>query len=223
MEKIKHFLNEQKIPYNDLSQYEIAFLHSSYTNETPEDDESNERIEFLGDSILGHIVAEYLYKNFPKYNQGDMTLIKHHFVNTEYLSNIGRKLQLEKLSKFGHGVDVNNLSNAIYEDIVESLIGVIYLDAGLKATENFIYKHILSKMKDVSIDDMKDSKTKLQELMATEKRGTVFYKTDNKFNEEDKMFTSRVYFDDVIIGLGKGLSKKDAEKAAANNALERMV
>lgn len=223
MEDIREFLVAQDIKYNDLSQYELAFMHSSYTNETPEDDESNERIEFLGDSILGHIVAEFLYKNFPDYTQGDMTLMKHYFVNTEYLSGIGKELELEKLMRVGVGTSKSGLSGSMYEDVIESLIGVIYLDAGLEETEKFIHKHITSKMIGLSIDDVKDPKTKLQELMQTDSRLSVTYDTDKKFNEEDKKFTSRALFEGNVIGVGRGFSKKDAEKEAAQEALERMA
>ncbi len=223
MKHIEDFLKEQDIKYNDISQYELAFMHSSYTNETPEDDESNERVEFLGDSILGHIVAEYLYKNFPNHNQGDMTLIKHHFVNTEYLSKIGKELEIEKLVRVGVGTSKTGFSDSMYEDVIESLIGVIYLDAGLEETQKFIHKHITSKMDGIDVDDVKDSKTKLQELMQTESRSSVSYNTDKKFNESTKLFTSRAIFEGNVIGVGEGYSKKEAEKDAAREALERMV
>src|SRR5210317_103797 len=95
-QNIKEFLDGQGIKYKDISKYELAFVHSSYINEINSDDESNERIEFLGDSILGHIVAEFLYLKFPHYSQGDMTLIKHHFVNTDYLSKIGKEINIDK-------------------------------------------------------------------------------------------------------------------------------
>ncbi len=223
MEDIRNFLEQQDVKFNDLTQYELAFMHSSYTNETPEDDESNERVEFLGDSVLGYLVAEFLYKNFPKYNQGEMTLMKHYFVNTEYLSKLGKELQIEKLMRVGVGASMTGLSDSMYEDVIESLIGVIYLDAGLEETKKFLHKHITSKMTNITLDDVKDPKTKLQELMQTESRSSVKYDTDKKFNEEDKLFTSRALFDGTIIGEGKGYSKKEAEKEAAKEALERMA
>ncbi len=223
---IKEFLDGQGIKYNDISKYELAFVHSSYINEAhkgDEDSESNERIEFLGDSILGHIVAEFLYLNFPNYNQGDMTLIKHHFVNTEYLSKIGKEINIDKYMKLGGGTQKSGLSDSMYEDAIESLVGVIYLDAGLEETEKFIHKHITSHIMEITVDDVKDSKTKLQELMQTDSRKSVTYDTDKFFNEEDKMFTSRALFDNNVIGKGRGHSKKEAEKEAAKNALERMA
>ncbi len=223
---IKEFLDGQNIKYNDITKYELAFVHSSYINEAhegEEDSESNERIEFLGDSILGHIVAEFLYLNFPQYNQGDMTLVKHHFVNTEYLSGIGKQINIEKYMKLGGGTQKSGLSDSMYEDAIESLVGAIYLDAGLEETEKFIHKHITSHIMEITVDDVKDPKTKLQELMQTDSRKSVTYDTDKFFNEEDKMFTSRALFDKNVIGTGRGHSKKEAEKDAAKNALERMA
>ncbi len=223
MANLKEFLDEQGIKFNDIKQYELAFVHSSYINEHTEITESNERVEFLGDSILGHVVAEFLYKNFPEYNQGDMTLLKHHFVNTEYLSSIGKKIEIEKYMLIGGGTVKSGLSDSMYEDAIESLVGVIYLDAGQEEVEKFIYKHITSNIEGISIEDVKDPKTKLQELMQTESRNSVTYSTDKHFNPEDKMFTSRSIFEGTVIGVGRGTSKKEAEKDAARNALERMV
>ncbi len=221
--EIKEFLEAQDIKYNDIKHYEIAFVHSSYTNEAPKHDESNERIEFLGDSILGHVVAEFLFKNFREFDQGDMTLMKHHFVNTEYLSKVGKEIHIEKYMKLGGGTQKTGLSDSMFEDAIESLVGAIYLDAGIEETAKFIHKHITSKIIGLTIDDVKDSKTKLQELMQTESRKSVTYDTDKHFNDEDKMFTSRAMFDGTVIGVGRGHSKKEAEKEAAKNALERIA
>ncbi len=223
MNNLKEFLEEQGILFNDIKQYELAFIHSSYINEHPGVYESNERVEFLGDSILGHVVAEYLYKNFPQYNQGDMTLLKHHFVNTEYLSKIGKEIEIEKYMLIGTGIFKTGFSDSMYEDAIESLVGVIYLDAGIVEAEKFIHKHITSKIESMNLEDTKDPKTKLQELMQTESRNSVTYSTDKHFDPTDKMFTSRAMFDGNSIGVGRGTSKKEAEKEAAKNALERMA
>lgn len=223
MENIEKFLKEQNIKFNDIKNYELVFIHSSYINENHEAPESNERIEFLGDSILGHIVAEFLYKNFENYDQGEMTLIKHHFVNTEYLAKIGRDIHIEKYMKLGGGTQKSGLTDSMFEDTIESLIGAIYLDCGLEETEKFIYKHITSKIEGITVEDVKDPKTKLQELVQTDSRKSIIYNTDKHFNDKDKMFTSRVVLDGNEMGQGRGHSKKEAEKEAAKDALERMV
>lgn len=222
MEQIKAFLKKENIKYKDLKQYELPFLHTSYTHETPWDDESYERLEFFGDSVLGGVVSKFLYLNFPQYDQGDMTLLKHFVVNKEFLAKVGRKLKLHELLWLGVGEDRYNLSDSVYEDVFEALVGAIYLDAGRKEASKFIHKHITSNLEHITLDDVKDPKTKLQEMLQVEKRMSVTYDTDKK-PDEDKLFTSRVIFGESIIGVGKGTSKKDAEKAAAKDAIERQA
>ena len=184
MEKIKDFLERENIKYKKIEMYEIAFLHSSYTHETPWDDESYERIEFLGDSVLGKVVSEFLYINFPTYDQGDMTLMKHYVVNKKFLAEVGKKLGLAELMWLGAGEDRNNLSDSVYEDVFEALVGAIYLDAGADEVKKFIHKNITSKVKEIDIEDVKDPKTKLQELLQSEKRQSVTYDTDKRLDLE---------------------------------------
>lgn len=225
MNKIKKFLEKEKINYVDLNNYELSFSHSSYTHETREDDESYERLEFLGDSILGNIVAEYLYINFPEYDQGVMTLMKHYVVNKDYLSMVGKKLNLVEPLRLGaafQDINKDEISSSIYEDVFEALVGAIFLDAGLEETKLFVHKHITSNLHKISENDVKDSKTKLQELLQSESRGSVIYKT-SKFANDNGMFESKILFDDSILGKGSGYSKKEAEKEAARDALERMA
>ncbi|NQX83169.1 MAG: ribonuclease III [Mycoplasmataceae bacterium] len=222
MDNIKKFIEKQGIKYKNIENYEISFLHPSYTHETKQNNESYERMEFLGDSILGKSVTEYLYLNFPQYDQGDMTLMKHFVVNKEFLAVIGKELKLHELIWLGAGEDKNNLSDSVFEDTFESLVGAIYLDAGNEEVEKFIYKHITSKLSSIDINSVKDPKTKLQELLQSETRQSVTYKTDGRSNEE-KIFASKAMFNDSIIGQGQGFSKKEAEKSAAQDAIERMA
>ena len=224
MKKIEQFLKSEGIRINNINNYKLPFIHSSYTHEAISND-SYERLEFLGDSILGQIVSEHLYRNFPEYNQGDMTLIKHYVVNKEYLSMIGRKINIEKYMWLGSGENRDNLSDSVYEDVIESLVAAIYLDAGVKETKKWLNKHILSKIQEMDTLTVKDSKTRLQELLQSEKRETVQYNTSNgkRDNKNNMVFTSKAMFDKQIIGTGTGGSKKEAEKTAAKNAIERMV
>lgn len=220
--RVENFLKKEGIKYNDVWNYELPFLHSSYTHETPWDDESYERLEFLGDSILGKIVSEHLYLEYPNYDQGDMTLVKHYVVNKEFLANVGRELELHKVLELGQGEDRNNLSDSVFEDVFEALVGAIYLDAGTDEINKFISKHITSKIPNISLNDVKDPKTRLQELLQSETRKSVTYDTDGR-PDENKLFSSRAMFDGQAMGSGKGSSKKEAEKAAAKDAIERMV
>ncbi len=225
MTKIANFLKSQNLNYKDISLYEPAFLHSSYTHETPWDDESYDRLEFLGDSILGKIVSEYLYINFPEYDQGDMTLIKHFFVNKEYLAKVGRELGLQKLMFLGQGEDPNNLSDSVFEDVFESLVGAIYLDLGHEILVKWLDKLILKKIDSIKPEETKDPKTRLQEMLHLDKRKAVFYNTNNgdRDNDGNLVFKAQAIFEDNVVGEGYGPSKKEAEKIAAKDAIERMV
>lgn len=225
MDRIKEFLERAGIKYNDLNKYEEPFLHSSYTNETPWDDVSYDRLEFFGDSILGFYTTEHLFNIFPNYNEGEMTLIKNRIVNKEALSKIGRELEIQNLMFLGQGEDKNNLSDSIFEDVIESLIGAIYLDAGDIEARKFVLNYILKDIELLTVEDAKDSKSKLQELIQADNRKSVFYKTDNGIRLKDGKlsFTAKAIFEGTTIGKGKGLSKKEAEKAAAKDAIDRMA
>lgn len=223
MNRIKEFLEKVGIKYNNSKAYETPFLHSSYIHETPWDDQSYDRLEFLGDSLLGFYASEYLFRNFPEYNEGDMTLVKHYLVNKEGLSKVGRRLKLEDLLFLGQGEDRDNLSDSIYEDVMESLIGAIYLDAGHEEAKKFVIEYILKEAQNVTADDVKDSKTKLQELLQGETRKSVTYRTDKGVRDEDSkmLFKAQAIFEDMVIGEGTGFSKKEAEKNAAQDAIDR--
>ncbi len=225
MDRIREFLERVGIKYKDIKKYEEPFLHSSYIHETPWDDVSYDRLEFFGDSILGFYTTEHLFNTFPNYSEGEMTLIKHHVVNKEALSKIGRELEIEKLMFLGQGEDRNNLSDSIFEDVIESLIGAIYLDAGDKEARKFVKDYILKDVEKLTLDDAKDPKSKLQELIQADNRKSVSYETDNGIRQEDGklLFTSKAIFETTTIGEGQGLSKKEAEKVAAKDAIDRMA
>ena len=223
-QKLKAFLKKNDIKYNNIHYYKKAFTHSSFSHESQNDDKSYERLEFLGDSILGKIVAEHLFLKYPNYDQGDMTLVKHHLVNKNFLAVVGKKLGFEKVMFLGEGEDRNSLSVSIFEDVFESLVAAIYLDSGSKAANDFVHKHICSKSAKVSVVDIKDPKTRLQELLQSVKRKSVTY----KIVKEEKIdnvnyFNAIVMFDGNKLGAGRGLSKKEAEKEAAKNAYKKVA
>lgn len=225
MKTIKGLLEQENIAYNSLSNYELAFKHTSFINESKTSKESYERLEFLGDAILGMLVSEHLYTNHPEYDQGDMTLIKHYFVNKDALVAINKEVGLKDFIFLGVG-SADKPSDSILADIVESFIGAIYLDAGYEEVKKWVASRFFSKIDATPIDQVKDSKTRLQELLQLETRKSVTYRTDNGTTTEeskDKIFTSQAIFDNNVIGEGTGRSKKDAEKAAASDAIERMA
>ncbi len=226
MKNIEELLNKLEIKYKELRLYEKAFSHSSYVNESKDKTiESYERLEFLGDSILNNIVALYLFNNFEDRDPGELTLTRSYVVKKEFLAKIGRELQFEEYIKVGVGERKTKLSNSIYEDVFESLVAAIYLDAGYEEAKNFIINKICSKIKDIDIDNLKDYKTKLQEFLQNEKGKSVKYqKIDEKNNADGtKTFEAIAMFEENVLGKGTGQSIKKAEQAAAKEALNKVT
>ncbi len=229
IEQIKLFLVKQKIPFQNLELYRYAFTHTSYVHETIKSESkiihSYERMEFLGDAVLGKIIAEFLFKEYNYLEPGDLSLMRSKIVCKESLSKIGKNLNLNKLIFFGKG-EMNKIpSDSVFEDVVESFIAAIYLDLG----EAFTQKYVLTLFKPYIIDidtaELKDYKTKLQELLQSEKRKSVTYKTIRELKQKNGTieFHVKVYFDQTVLGFGKGESKKKAQQMAARDAYEKMV
>lgn len=223
--EIKFFLEEHNIKYRAIDNYILAFTHMSFVHESKIFFvESYERLEFLGDAVLGHIVSEYIYKNFSEMSEGELTLLRSNLVNKKNLGKIGRELNFEKYIKIGQGEQKDNLSDSVYEDIFESLVGAIYLDIGYRAVKKFVLKHIKAKIDTINFNNLKDFKTKLQEVLQSAKGKSVNYKLVKQKRIDNVMhFWSNVIFDDQILGQGHGLSKKDAEQKAAKDAYNRMA
>jgi len=220
---LENFLTKQNIKFNNIEQYNVAFTHTSFVHEQKEEVESYERLEFLGDAILGKIISGYLFNEMDM-DPGDMTLLRSNIVNKKFLSMVGRELSLNEYMRLGKGENKDTLSDSVYEDVYESLIGAIYLDAGYEQTKEFIYQTIIPKINDIDLDDLKDYKTKLQELLQAEKGKSVTYKTINQERIDNVLhFEAVAEFDDQVLGTGKGLSKKSAEKEAAKDAYKRVA
>ncbi len=226
MKNIKELLDKLEINYKELKLYEKAFSHSSFVNESKDKTiESYERLEFLGDSILNNIVALYLYNNFVDRDPGELTLTRSYVVKKEFLAKVGKELKFEEYIKVGVGERKTKLSNSIYEDVFESLVAAIYLDAGYDETKNFIINKICSKIKDIDIDNLKDYKTKLQEFLQNEKGKSVKYEKISEKNNADgtKTFEASALFEENVLGTGIGQSIKKAEQAAAKEALKKVT
>ena len=205
---------------NNIKLYEKAFSHTSYANE--HDVESYERLEYLGDAVLELIISEYLYKN-TEYEEGEMTKLRSGYVcenaNFEYSMELG----LNEYLKLGHGEEENGgrTRKAIVADIFESFIGALFLDQGIEAAKKFIYKVVIPKIEDKSLDLFTDYKSVLQELVQTDKRSLVYEVVDESGPSHDKTFTIVVKIDDIIYGKGIAHSKKEAEQQAAHDALKK--
>lgn len=210
--------------FNDEKRLVEALTHRSYLNEHRQKSTfSNERLEFLGDAVLELWVTKKLFETFPGKNEGVLTNVRAALVRTEGLAEtakglaIGGFLLLSKGEDDGGGRE--NLS--LLADTFEAIIGAIYLDLGWEETDKFLAKTILDKLITLGKqEEIKDAKTKLQEIAQAKLKITPYYKiVEEEGPDHAKMFTAAVYFDQKEVATGTGLSKKEAEEKAAGKAL----
>ena len=224
---------EAKLNYtfSDKSLLEKALLHSSYINESDDENiESNERLEFLGDSIIGVSVADNLYKKLTDYGEGALTALKSRLVNTESLSDIARSLSVGDFLVLGKGADKQGErnNNSLLENAFEAIVGAIYLDGGYVATKGVLDEIFENRMNDqiLLIENGKsyyDYKTALQ--IELQKNGIADIKyeiIEETGPDHDKTFKVAVQYEGKKLGEGMGKTKKVAEQMAAKNALEEI-
>lgn len=203
----------------------MAFIHRSFLNESKEQLESNERLEFLGDSILSFLVSKYLYKTYPTFPEGELTSLRSAVVKTKTLSQIAEELALGDLLKLSKGEsESNGKSNpSILADTFEALLGAVFLDQGLAKAEYLITHFLLPKL-DIIFKQKtyKDAKSTLQEKIQDKMRTSPTYKVIGELGPDHaKTFTIGVFLGAKILGTGKGKSKQEGEQMAAKNALEK--
>jgi len=205
---------------------EEALTHRSYLNESNEKIESNERLEFLGDSILSFVVSNHLFKNYPEYNEGKLTNLRSQLVNTKMLAicaeeiNLGSKLRLSKGEEEGGG----RQNQSILADVYESYLGALYLDSGIEITEKFINETVLIKADDfIKNNLLKDPKSRLQEHIQSKKQGSPKYVVlEERGPAHAREFTVGAYIGDKLLAKGEGKSKQRAEESAAEIALDKI-
>ena len=202
-----------------------ALTHTSYANEVCQNGlYSYERLEFLGDSILGFTAADYLLSAFPQLHEGDLSKLRADLVCETSLAQTARKLNLGQYLRLGRGEEAcgGREKPSIIADVVESVIAAIYLDGGLAAAQRFIYAFVLVDTRQ-RIRLNTDWKTKLQELIQRKKDQSLVYElTGETGPDHDKTFSVRVLLNGSEVGQGTGTSKKRAEQAAAREAVERL-
>ena len=211
--------------FRDPSLLETALTHTSYANEVYKDGlRSYERLEFLGDSILGFTAADYLGKTFPKLHEGELTKLRADLVCETSLAQTAKALGLGDYLRLGKGEEATGGRRrvSIIADVVEAVIAAIYLDGGLEAAQRFIYTHVLVDTK-ARIQLNADYKTMLQELVQQQKNQVLSYELLGESGpDHDKQFTVQVLLNGTPIGTGSGTSKKRAEQAAASAALQQL-
>ena len=212
--------------FQNITLLQNALTHSSYANERWHNSMlSNERLEFLGDSILGMVVAEHLYKQFPDRPEGELTKMRADMVCETSLAAIAEKIGLGQHLLLGHGEDRLGGRNraSILADAVESVIAASFLDGGMAAAKSFIEKFVLTNVPVKRMHNA-DYKTALQELVQQKKNQVLTYVlTGESGPDHDKVFCVDVLLNDQRIGSGTGSSKKRAEQAAAQSALKALA
>ena len=212
--------------FTNIMLLQNALTHSSYANERWHDSlKSNERLEFLGDSILGMVVADHLYKNFPDRPEGELTRMRADMVCETSLAAVAAKLDLGRHLLLGHGEEqgTGRSRASTLADAVESIIAACYLDGGMKAAEGIIHKFILCNVPVGKLHNA-DYKTALQELVQQKKNQVLSYVLIGESGpDHDKEFFVEVSLNGQVIGKGSGSSKKRAEQAAAHAAIEALT
>ena len=211
--------------FRNITLLQNALTHSSYANERWHDSlKSNERLEFLGDSILGMVVAEYLYKNFPDRPEGELTRMRADMVCEASLAAIADKIDLGTHLLLGHGEERfgGRTRASILADAVESVIAACFLDGGMAAARDFIQRFVLTDVPVKRLHNV-DYKTALQELVQQKKNQTLAYALVGESGpDHDKQFQVEVSLNGQVVGEGSGSSKKRAEQAAAQKAIEAL-
>ncbi len=217
---------EEKLGYEfqDRRLLENALTHSSCANESRGRLSSNERLEFLGDSILGMVVAEHLYRNHPDLPEGDLTRTRAALVCEESLVEVAKELSLGEYLHLGKGEEAGGGRRrpSIQADAVEAVLAAVYLDGGIGSARKIIQRYILCREIE-GLTRPRDYKTALQELVQRESGQVLKYRlTGSEGPDHDKRFFVEVDLNGTPIGSGKGHSKKEAEQMAAKSAIQHL-
>ena len=210
--------------FRDKKLLENALTHSSYANERRDGRTSNERLEFLGDSILGFVVADFLYRGNPDKPEGDLTRIRADLVCERNLAKAAGSIRLGEFLLLGHGEDHGGgrYRDSIVSDAMESVIAASYLDGGFQAAKGIIERLILSDLPKGRPGNF-DYKTMFQELVQREKDQLIHYELIGQSGpDHDKVFEVEVLLNGRMVGHGQGRSKKKAEQAAAEQAVAKL-
>ncbi|MCI5486193.1 MAG: ribonuclease III [Clostridiales bacterium] len=211
--------------FHNISLLQNALTHSSYANERWHNSLlSNERLEFLGDSILGMLVAEYLFRTFPDRPEGELTRMRADMVCEKTLAAVANSIHLGDHLLLGHGEEQGGgrSRNSILADAMESVIAACFLDGGMEAALRFIKRFILVEVPVTKLHNA-DYKTQLQELVQQKRNQVLSYTLAGETGpDHDKQFEVEVSLNGNVVGRGKGSSKKRAEQDAARAAIENL-
>lgn len=220
---------ENKLGYRFRSEalLDEALRHSSYANEhRSERLPSNERLEFLGDSVLGFVTAAFLFAEHPDSPEGELTRLRAALVCEQSLHEVAKSLELGKYLRLGNGEEsCGGRSRAsILADATEAVIAAVYLDGGLDAASALIHRVLLDRVCEQTVEEeRRDYKTVLQELIQRQPNHKINYRMASESGpDHDKTFRFEVLLDGAVVGHGTGRSKKEAEQMAARDALGKL-
>lgn len=218
---ITHIIGERP---GNVAVYQLALRHTSASRETPVKGfrESNERLEYLGDAVLGMVIAEFLFKKYPYKDEGFLTEVRSRLVNRETLNGVSRKIGLDRLIEYdGSRTRSMPARTSMYGDALEALVGAVYLDKGFTFTQRFILGELLSHYDiDAVVQTNGNYKSRLIEWSQRQGKEIRFEILEEKGNSHFREFIAQVLVDDLPFATGSGYSKKKAEQSAAEKAFE---
>jgi ribonuclease-3 len=224
--ELQLFERHAGLRFRELESLNQAFTHRSYANELSDTVANNERLEFLGDSVLGMVVSEYLYERLPDQPEGELARIKSFVVSEASLSEIAKRLRVDNYILIGKGEEYSGgrSKKAILADALEAIIGAYYLDSGFLPARKFVLAILIPEITKVLENrHAKDYKTLLQELVQKRMKTYPKYKVAQKSGpDHDRTFTIEVHIGERSFGSGRGKNKKEAEQEAARIAFETL-
>ncbi|AEC01748.1 ribonuclease III [Parasphaerochaeta coccoides] len=225
--ELLYFQKNAGIKFHSLELLNLAFTHRSFFNESRHEVDNNERLEFLGDSVLGFMVSEWLFLNLPARHEGDFSKIRSYVVNEDSLAEIALSLHVDRFLIIGKGEEMNGgrTKKTILADCMEAIFAAYYLDAGLKPVQELILRHLVPAIM-VVLDDRhkKDYKTLLQEIIQKRyHKYPVYELLRTSGPEHDRTFWVQVNVVGNIFGPASGANKKEAEQNAACAAYEALT
>lgn len=218
---LEQSLNIQFINKTLLTQ---AFTHRSYLNEAPEDNiESNERLEFLGDTVLSVVISHYLYRTYSQLDEGHLTNLRSSIVSKKPLFRIAKDLGFGQYLLLSHGEEESGgrQNSSILADTCEAFIGALFLDQGLSGAQSFIERHFIPHLTaTIERGDYRDFKSQLQEKIQAQRKESPVYKTmETQGPDHNKTFVVGVWAGAKLLATGRGKSKQEAQQDAARRAL----
>ena len=220
---LKKLESETSISFRDTNLLKNAFIHRSYLNEHKNyKGDSNERLEFLGDSVLSIVVSKHLFEELPKSPEGELTQLRAALVRTETLAKLAKDLSLGKYLYLSKGEEDSGgrENNSILANTFEAYVGAMFLDQGMETTKKFLEKQILANWKKLSKNAVYDNKSKLQEVLQRKYHLSPTYKLVSSWGPDHaRQFEMGVYLGDKILGTGLGKNKQEAAQNAARDAL----